>query len=319
MKIVVLDGYTLNPGDLSWDGLKQAGDVTIYDRTPKDKVLERSRDAEILFTNKTPLPGDIIRQLPSLQFIGVLATGYNIVDIEAARQKGIPVANIPGYGTASVAQMVFALLLELCHRVQRHSDSVMEGKWAASPDFCYWDFPLTELAGKTMGIIGFGTIGRNVSDIAAAFGMNIIATGRRHTDESHRKNFRWASVTELLEQSDVVSIHCPLLPETKGLINTESLRRMKKTAFLLNTSRGPIVVDEDLSEALNNGVIAGAGLDVLSVEPPEKGNPLFAARNCIITPHIAWATKEARARLMDMAVANLAAFLAGQPVHVVNK
>ncbi|HEX9513868.1 MAG TPA: D-2-hydroxyacid dehydrogenase [Puia sp.] len=319
MKIVVLDGYTLNPGDLSWDRLKQLGDVMIYDRTPKDKVLERSGDAEVLFTNKTPLPGEFIRQLPSLKFIGVLATGFNIVDIEAAKQKEVIVANVPGYGTASVAQLVFALLLELCHHVQRHSDSVMEGKWAASPDFCYWDFPLMELAGKTMGIIGFGTIGRNVGDIATAFGMNVIAAGRQPTDQSHRKNFRWASITELLEQSDVVSIHCPLLPETKGLINKETLRHMKKSAFLLNTSRGPIVVDEDLVDALNSGVIAGAGLDVLSVEPPPKDNPLFGAKNCFITPHIAWATKEARARLMDRTVGNLAAFLAGKPINVVNK
>src|SRR5258708_309195 len=319
MKIVVLDGYTLNPGDLSWDRLKQLGDVMIYDRTPKDKVLERSGDAEVLFTNKTPLPGEFIRQLPSLKFIGVLATGFNIVDIEAAKQKEVIVANVPGYSSASVAQLVFALLLELCHHVQRHSDSVMEGKWAASPDFCYWDFPLMELAGKTMGIIGFGTIGRNVGDIATAFGMNVIAAGRQPTDQSHRKNFRWASITELLEQSDVASIHCPLLPETKGLINKETLRHMKKSAFLLNTSRGPIVVDEDLVDALNSGIIAGAGLDVLSVEPPPKDNPLFGAKNCLITPHIAWATKEARARLMDRAVGNLAAFLAGKPINVVNK
>lgn len=319
MKIVVLDGYTLNPGDLSWEGLMQLGNVTIYDRTPKDKVLERSRDADILFTNKTPLPGAIIQQLPSLQFIGVLATGYNIVDMEAAKQKGVLVANVPGYGTASVAQLVFALLLELCHHVQRHSDSVMGGKWAGSPDFCYWDFPLMELAGKTMGIIGFGTIGRNVGDIATAFGMNIIAAGRHHTDQSHRNNFRWAGIRELLSASDVVSIHCPLLPETKGLINKENLRSMKRTALLVNTSRGPIIVDEDLADALNSGVIAGAGLDVLSVEPPPKDNPLFGARNCLITPHIAWATSEARGRLMDQAVANLAAFIAGKPINVINK
>jgi len=319
MKIVVLDGYTLNPGDLSWDALKRLGDVTIYDRTPASEVLERSRGAAILFTNKTPIGADVIRQLSTLKFIGVLATGYNIVDIEAARQQAIPVANVPGYGTASVAQLVFALLLELCHHVQRHSDSAMEGKWSGSPDFCYWDFPLMELAGKTMGIIGFGSIGRKVGELATAFGMNIIATGRQQTDQSHRANFRWVALPELLEQSDVISIHCPLLPETKGLINADNLHRMKKSAFLLNTSRGPIIVDQDLADALNTGVIAGAGLDVLSVEPPPGGNPLFSAKNCLITPHIAWATKEARARLMDMAVANLSAFIAGQPVHIVNK
>jgi glycerate dehydrogenase len=319
MKIVILDGYTLNPGDLSWDALKQLGDVTIYDRTAADKVLERSTGAEVLFTNKTPIGGDLIRQLPALKFIGVLATGFNIVDIEAARAQSIPVANVPGYGAASVAQLVFALLLELCHHVQRHSDAVMEGKWTKSADFCFWDFPLMELAGKTMGIIGFGTIGRKVGDLATAFGMNIIATGRRQTDESHRANFRWGSIRELLETSDVVSIHCPLSPETKGLINADNLRLMKESAILLNTSRGPIIVDEDLADALNKGVIAGAGLDVLPVEPPPGSNPLFSAKNCLITPHIAWATKEARTRLMDMAVGNLVAYIAGKPVNVVNK
>jgi len=319
MKIVVLDGYTLNPGDLSWDGLKQFGELTVYDRTPQDKLLERCRDAEVILTNKMPVGADLIKQLSALKFIGVTATGYNIVDVDAARQRSIPVANVPGYGTRSVAQMVFALLLELCHHVQRHSDTVMEGKWARSPDFCYWDHPLTELADKTMGIIGFGTIGRMVGDLATAFGMNIIGAGRSRTDESGRQNFRWASVEELLEQSDVISIHCPLTPETKGLINKESLRRMKGSAFLINTSRGPIVVDADLAEALNTGIIAGAGIDVLSVEPPSKDNPLFGARNCLITPHIAWATREARARLMDKTIANLAAFMAGNPVNVVNK
>jgi glycerate dehydrogenase len=254
-----------------------------------------------------------------LKFIGVLATGYNIVNTEVAKQRGVIVSNVPGYGTASVVQMTFALLLELCQHVQRHSDSVMEGRWASSADFCFWDFPLIELAGKTIGIIGFGDIGSKVGDVATAFGMNIIGNSRRQTDQSHRKNFKWASVPELLEQSDVVSLHCPLFPETKGLINKESLKRMKSSAFLLNTSRGPLIVDDDLADALNNDVIAGAGIDVLSVEPPSKDNPLFSAKNCIITPHIAWATKEARARLMDIAVNNLSAFINGHPVNVVNK
>jgi glycerate dehydrogenase len=319
MKIVVLDGYTLNPGDLSWDGLKQLGEVTVYDRTAPGELPDRCRDAEVIFTNKTPVGGDLIRRLPSLRFIGVLATGFNIVDVEAAKQRSVIVANVPGYSTRSVAQLVFAMVLEFCHHVQRHSDTVMEGKWARSADFCYWDLPLTELAGKTMGIIGFGSIGRQVGDLATAFGMNIIGAGRNHTDQSGRENFRWASVEELLAQSDVISIHCPLTPETKGLINIESLRRMKSSAVLINTSRGPIVVDEDLAEALNAGIIAGAGIDVLSVEPPSKGNPLFGARNCLITPHIAWATREARARLMDMTIDNLSAFIAGKPVNVVNK
>jgi glycerate dehydrogenase len=319
MKIVVLDGYTLNPGDISWDGLKNFGDVTIYDRTPVDKVVERAAGAEIVFTNKTPLSEEAINALSSLKFIGVLATGYNIVNAETAKTKGIIVSNVPGYGTTSVVQMTIALLLELCLHVQRHSDAVMDGKWARSADWCFWDYPLTELSGKTMGIIGFGRIGQQVGDVATAFGMNVIGNSRHWTDQSQRKNFRWAEVPDLLGQSDVVSIHCPLFPETKGLINKESLKTMKRSAFLLNTSRGPIVVDEDLAGALNNDVIAGAGIDVLSVEPPPKDNPLFKAKNCIITPHIAWATKEARMRLMDITVSNLSSFINGNPANVVNK
>lgn len=318
MNIVVLDGYTLNPGDISWEGIEKLGDVTIYDRTPVDKVIERSAGAEVIFTNKTPVSEEAINELTSLKFIGVLATGYNIVNTEAAKAKGVIVSNVPGYGTNSVVQMTIALLLELCLRVQRHSDAVMEGKWARSSDWCFWDYPLVELSGKTMGIIGFGRIGRQVGDVATAFGMNIVGNSRHWTDQSQRKNFRWAEVPELLAQSDVVSIHCPLFPETKGLVNKESLMTMKKTAFLLNTSRGPIVVDEDLAEALNSEVIAGAGIDVLSVEPPSADNPLFKAKNCIITPHISWATKEARIRLMDITVSNLSAFINGNPVNVVN-
>ena len=318
MKIVVLDGYTLNPGDLSWDALKQLGELVVYDRTAADKVVERAAGAEIIFTNKTPVSEDTLNQLPSLKFIGVLATGFNIVNTVVAKARGVIVANVPGYGTTSVVQMTFALLLELCHHVQRHSDTVMDGKWSSSADWCYWDFPLVELSGKTIGIIGFGRIGQQVGDVATAFGMNIIGNSRTQTDQSRRKNFKWASIPELLKQSDVVSIHCPLFPETKGLINKESLKWMKKSSFLLNTSRGLIIVDEDLADALNNDLIAGAGIDVLSVEPPSKDNPLFKAKNCIITPHIAWATKEARARLMNITVKNLAAFLNGNPVNVVN-
>ena len=318
MKIVILDGYTLNPGDISWDGLKKIGDVTMYDRTPVTQIIERATGAEIVFSNKTPLSREVLNQLPALKYIGVLATGYNVVDTEAAKENGIIVTNVPGYGTTSVAQMVFALLLELCNHVQYHSDSVRQGKWAQSADFCYWDYPLVELAGKTIGIIGMGNIGSKVADIATSFGMLIIGNDKFKTDQSHRNNFRWAEVNRLLEESDVVTIHCPLFPETKDLINKERLLLMKKTAFLLNTSRGPVIVDEDLAEALNNGTIAGAGIDVLSVEPPAKDNPLFSAQNCIITPHIAWATKEARARLMDIAVNNLIAFIDGNPVNVVN-
>ncbi|MFD2570310.1 D-2-hydroxyacid dehydrogenase [Spirosoma soli] len=318
MKIVVLDGYTLNPGDLSWDGLKQLGDLTVYDRTSADQVLERSQGAEVIFTNKTPIGEDVLAQLPDLKFIGVLATGYNIVNTDVAKQNGVIVSNVPGYSTMSVVQLTFALLLEMTLHVQRHSDSVMDGKWARSADFSFWDYPLIELADKTIGIIGFGSIGEKVADVATAFGMNVIGSRRHPTDQSHRTNFKWAEVPELLEQSDVVSIHTPLSPETKGLINKDNLTRMKPSAFLLNTSRGPIVVDQDLADALNNGVIAGAGIDVLSAEPPSADNPLFTAKNCLITPHIAWATKEARVRLMAITVSNLSAFLSGKPVNVVN-
>lgn len=317
MKIVVLDGYALNPGDLSWDAFSDLGDITVYERTSPEEILKRATGAEILLTNKTPVREEVIRQLPELKYIGVLATGYNIIDVDAASRNNIAVANIPDYGSYSVAQLTFALLLELCHHVQRHSDSVREGKWASSKDWCYWEYPLVELAGKTMGIIGFGNIGQKVGDIAASFGMKVLGAGRRESDQSARKNFRWASVDEILQQSDVVSIHCPLTPETKGLINAQSVRTMKPGSFLLNTSRGPIIIDEDLSDALNTDVIAGAGIDVLSVEPPHQNNPLFTAKNCIITPHIAWATKEARARLMNMALANLKAFLSGNPVNVI--
>ena len=319
MKIVVLDGYSLNPGDLSWEALEKMGALTVHNRTAAHEVVPRAQGADIIFTNKTPVTEEAIEQLPALKYIGVLATGYNIVDTEAASKKEILVANVPGYGTASVVQLSFALLLELCLHVQKHSDAVRDGKWARSADFCFWDFPLMELAGKTMGIIGFGHIGQQVANVATAFGMNVIGNSRHQTDQSVRKNFIWANLDELLQQSDVVSIHCPLLPETKGLINKERLQQMKSTAFLLNTSRGPIVVEKDLADALNNNIIAGAGIDVLSVEPPSADNPLFTAKNCIITPHIAWATKEARERLMQTTISNLAAFIAGKPVNIVNK
>lgn len=318
MKIVVLDGYTLNPGDLSWESVEKLADVTVYDRTPADQIVERAKEADIVFTNKTPLDEATLNQLPNLKFISVLATGFNIVDVATAKKNGVVVSNVPGYGTPSVVQLTFALLLELTLHVQRHSDSVRDGKWARSVDFCFWDYPLIELAGKTMGIIGFGSIGEKVADVATAFGMNIIGSKRHRTDQSHRPNFKWAEIPELLAESDVVSIHTPLVPETQGLINKENLALMKPTAFLLNTSRGPIIVDQDLADALNNGVIAGAGIDVLSKEPPLPDNPLFTAKNCLITPHIAWATTEARARLMAITVDNLAAFLDGKPVNVVN-
>lgn len=318
MKIVVLDGHALNPGDLSWDKLRQLGEVVIYDRTPINKVVEHGKGADALITNKVAIGAEEIKNLPSLKYIGVSATGYNIIDIEAAKQNNVAVSNVPGYSTASVVQLTFALLLELCWRVQRHSDSVREGKWSRSLDFSFWDYPLVELSGKTLGIIGFGSIGQQVADVGTAFGMNIIGNSRRQTDQSHRKNFRWGEVSELLAQSDVVSIHCPLTPDTKGLINSESLKTMKSSAFLLNTARGPIVVDEDLADALNHGIIAGAGIDVLSVEPPKENKPLFTAQNCIITPHIAWATLEARSRLMEILSDNLSAFIQGRAQNIVN-
>jgi len=318
MKIVVIEGYSLNPGDLSWAGLEALGTLTMYDRTPQHLIVERCKDAEIVFTNKEPLGRNIMERLPKLKFIGVLATGYNCVDIAAARDLGIVVSNVPGYGTNSVVQLSFALLLELTLRVQDHSNAVRNGDWSRSPDFCFWNYPLIELSGKTMGIIGFGDIGKKVGDVASAFGMKVIGNSRTRTDQSHRSNFRWASVEELLEQSDVVSLHCPLTPDTTGLIKRDNLKRMKPSAFLLNTSRGPLIVEQDLADALNEGVIAGAGIDVLSKEPPPPDNPLLSARNCIITPHIAWATREARIRLMDIVVSNTKAYIGGSPVNVVS-
>lgn len=320
LKIVVLDGHTLNPGDLSWDEWRQYGEVIVYPRTPADReiILQRCKDADALITNKFPLAAAILEALPSVKYIGVTATGYNIVDVAAAKKQGIVVSNVPSYGTASVVQMTFALLLELTLNVRRHSDAVMEGKWSRSPDFCFWDYPLVELAGKTMGIIGMGNIGGKVADVATAYDMQVIGNSRTQTDQSHRHNFTWAPIEKLLGQSDVVSIHCPLFPETLGLINKENLARMKPTAFLLNTSRGPIVVEQDLADALNQDRIAGAAVDVLSVEPPVAGSPLIGAKNCIITPHISWATKEARTRLMTGSLANLAAFVAGNPMNKVN-
>ena len=318
MKIVVLDGYALNPGDLSWNQIKEMGELDVFDRTPADKVFDRAKDAEIILTNKTPVSAEVINKILSLKYIGVLATGYNIVDVEAAKKKGVLVTNVPGYGTNSVVQLTFALLLELCEHVQRHSDAVMEGKWSRSADWSFWDFPLVELAGKTLGIIGFGNIGQQVADVATAFGMQVMAQSRTQTDQSQRKNFRWGSLDEILRTSDVISIHCPLTPETKGLINKNSLQQMKPSAFLLNTSRGPIVVDEDLADALNKNVIAGAGIDVLSVEPPPIDNPLLKSKNCLITPHIAWATREARERLMNSVVENISGFISGRPINVVN-
>lgn len=319
MKISILDGYPLNPGDLSWQYLEKYGDVKVYERTAPAEIAERAAGAEIVLTNKVPLTTEVLKQLPDLKYIGVLATGYNIIDIAYAKERGIVVTNVPGYSTQSVAQLTFALLLELCHHVQRHSDRVKEGKWSQSPDFSFWDYPLIELAGKTMGIVGFGDIGRQVADIATAFGMHVVAQSRTETNQSQRPNFRWVGLDELLEQSDVVSLHCPLTPQTQGLINTDTLAKMKASAFLLNTSRGPLVDEESLAAALDAGKLAGAGVDVLAAEPPPADSPLFAAKNCLVTPHIAWATREARARLMGTVEENLEAYIAGRPNNVVNQ
>lgn len=324
MKIVILDGYTLNPGDLSWAEMEKLGDLFAYDRTSYDmsglnKIIERAKDAEIIFTNKTPIPRVALVKMPKVKFIGVLATGYNIVDVEAAKELGITVSNIPTYGTTAVAQMVFALLLEMCHHVGAHNDSVKRGDWAASADWCYWHYPLIELAGKTMGIIGYGKIGRMVGDIAQAFGMNVLAYDRFPDKSLEKETMHYVPLGELLAKSEVISLHYPLFEDTKGLINRDSIAKMKDGVMLVNTSRGPLVVEEDLASALNSGKVGGAALDVVSSEPIKEDNPLLTARNCILTPHISWAPKESRQRLMDAAVYNLVKFLAGSPVNVVNQ
>ena len=317
MKIVILDGFTLNPGDLSWDGLKSLGDCEIYDRTSPDEVVKRAADAELVLTNKTVLTREQINRLPKLKYIGVLATGYNIVDVAAARERGVAVTNVPTYGTRSVAQMTFALLLELTQHVGHHAQTVDEGRWARSPDFCYWDYPLMELDGLTMGIVGFGRIGRTVADLAVAFGMKVLAHSRTIPQEKSQ-NIDFVDLARLFRTADVVSLHCPLTTETKHLVNAERLSSMKPTAFLLNTSRGPLIDEPALAKALNSDQIAGAAVDVLEAEPPRADNPLFTAKNCLITPHIAWATRSARARLMATAVANAKAFLEGKLQNVVN-
>ena len=316
MKIVVLDGFTLNPGDLSWDELKSLGDCDIYDRTPPEEVVKRAADAEIVLTNKAPVTRESILALPRLKYIGVLATGYNIVNTAAARERDILVTNVPTYGTRSVAQHTFALLLELTQHAGHHAQTVRDGRWTKSSDFCYWDFPLVELDGLTMGIVGYGRIGKAVAELAAAFGMKVLATSA--TPKHAPTNIQFTDLATLFRQSDVISLHCPLTPQTKNLLNKERLGLMKPTAFLLNTSRGALIDEQALADALNSGRIAGAAVDVLSVEPPPAENPLLRAKNCLVTPHIAWATRAARARLMQIAIANVRAFIAGEPENVVN-
>ncbi len=319
MKIVVLDSYALNPGDLSWDWLEKLGECHIYHRTPADKILERCEGADIVLTNKTPLTSETLSNLNNLKYIALLSTGYNIVDCEKAKEMGIPVSNIPSYSTNAVAQLTFSLILEITNAVGIHSESVRNGDWSNCPDFCYWKTPLTELCGKTLGIVGFGQIGQAVADIAEAFKMNIIAVSGHETDQSHRKNFRWVDMDMLAKSSDIISFHCPLTEKTTGLVNKAFIDRCKSGAIIINTSRGPVVNDKDLADALNSGKLGGAGLDVLTIEPPKSDNPLLTAKNCFITPHIAWAGFETRDRLMTILKENVLAYLNGMPQNVVNK
>ena len=317
MNIVVLDGYTLNPGDLSWDALKALGHCTIHERTPADQIIPRLAEAEIAITNKVPFSKETLAALPKLRFIGVTATGFNIIDAAAAKERQVIVTNVPLYGTRSVAQHTFALLLELTQHAGHHAQTVRDGRWAKSIDWCYSDHPLVELDGLTMGIVGYGRIGRAVGELAQAFGMKVLTNVSSRRKEAPQ-NVSVVELDHLFANSDVVSLHCPLTPETKHLVNAARLARMKPTAFLLNTSRGPLIDEAALADALNAGRIAGAGLDVLSVEPPKADNPLLTAKNCLITPHNAWATRAARARLMDVVVANVKAFIESRPQNVVN-
>ena len=307
--IVILDDHTLNPGDLPWAPLEQLGRLVRYERTPEAQIVGRSREADVLLTNKTPLSAETLARLPSLKYIGVLATGYNVVATEAARARGIPVTNVPEYGTLTVAQHTFALLLELTQRTGHHAESVRAGRWSAAPDFCYWDFPLIELAGLTLGVVGSGRIGQAVGRIGEALGMKVRFARRAGGP---------AELESVLRASDVVSLHCPLTPDTRELIRAQTLAWLKPSALLINTSRGLLVNEADLAAALNSGRLAGAGLDVLSREPPAPDNPLLGAKNCLITPHLAWAARAARLRLLEVAAANIQAFLAGKPVNVVN-
>ena len=319
MKIVVLDGYTENPGDLSWDDLAALGDLKVYDRTPSNLVATRVGDAEVVYTNKTPLSRKTIDSCPALKFIGVLATGYNIVDVDAAKERGIVVTNIPTYGTAAVAQFAIAMLLEICHHYAHHSEAVHAGRWTSNPDWCFWDYPLVELADKTMGIIGFGRIGQTTGKIARAMGMKVLAFDSHRDSSLESADCKYVELDELLANSDVIALHCPLFPDTEGIINRNTIAKMKNGVILLNNSRGQLVVERDLADALNSGKVYAAGLDVVSTEPIRADNPLLGAKNCFISPHISWATKESRKRLMDIAVENLRSYLLGKPINRVNR
>ncbi|MBI9101957.1 MAG: D-2-hydroxyacid dehydrogenase [Spirochaetales bacterium] len=318
MKITVLDGYTLNPGDLSWEGFEKLGDLTCYDRTEASEIIERIGDSEVVITNKTPITAETLSACSNVKYIGVLATGYNVVDVKAAAAREIPVCNIPTYGTTAVSQFVFAHLLNICHHVGEHAQTVKDGKWSSCEDFCYWDFPLTELADKTMGILGYGRIGQATGRIAQAFGMKVIAFDEYQNKDLESETMRYGSLDELLAESDVISLHCPLFDSTMGIINKNSIAKMKDGVIIINTSRGPLIVEEDLVEALESGKVRAAGVDVVSSEPIKDDNVLLKAKNCFITPHIAWAPSEARSRLMNIAVENLDSFLSGKTVNKVN-
>lgn len=317
MKIVILDGYTVNHEADDWTGMHELGEVTVYERTSDDQILERLAGATIALTSKTPFSAETLAQLPDLRYIGVLATGYNVVDTRAAAAQGITVTNVPAYSTDSVAQHVFALLLEICMHVDLHNRAVHEGDWVNSPDFNFTRSPLIELAGKTIGVIGFGETGRRTAEVATAFGMQVLAATSGRRTYPPQEGVRFVPLAQLLAEADVVSLHCPLTPDTLGLINKDTLAQMKPGAILINTSRGAVLAEADVADALNSGRLYAAGVDVLSSEPPHADNPLLTARNCIITPHIAWATEEARVRLTETVVTNVRSYLAGQPVNVV--
>ena len=320
MKIVILDGYRENPGDLSWEGFEKLGELTVHNRSPlndEEEIIRRIAGADAVITNKTPVSGKAIASSKNLKYIGVLATGYNIVDSGTARERGIPVTNIPTYGTYAVGQFAMALLLEICHHVGHHDHAVKKGRWEKNPDWCFWDYPLIELAGKTLGIIGFGRIGQTTGRMALAMGMKVIACDDIQTEDGG-KIAQYVSRDECYARSDVIALHCPLFPATEGMINRESIAKMKTGVIIINNSRGPLIVEQDLAEALNSGKVYAAGLDVVSSEPIRGDNPLLKAKNCIITPHISWAPKESRSRLMDIAAANLKAFIEGKPENVVN-
>ncbi len=319
MKIVVLDGYTENPGDLSWEGLEALGDLKVYDRTPAEEIVKRIGTAEIVITNKTPVTRETMEACPGIRYIGVLATGYNVIDTEAAREKGIAVTNIPTYGTDAVGQFAIALLLEICHHIGHHNQAVHDGRWENNKDWCFWDYPLIELAGKTMGIIGYGRIGQATGRIAQALGMKVLAYDTYQNKELESETCRYAELDDILAQSDVIALHCPLFPSTEGIINKDTIAKMKDGVIIINNSRGPLIVEQDLADALVSRKVYAAGLDVVSTEPIRGDNPLLSAPNCLITPHISWAPKESRQRLMDIAVNNLKSFLEGSPVNVVNK